>query len=152
VLTVVVFITASFAILTSTTAHTNEHQRKWSIGLGNPYISLKYSASPKFSIEARGAFGSGINVYSLRVYNNFSRRDKTITFIGAEAGTINFDKADIEGNGYLGMIFLGFEHFISKRLTFLLDIGPAYVNLASEGTSVGGVEWVYNLGIGFYFR
>jgi len=113
---------------------------------------LKYSASPKFSIEARGAFGSGINVYSLRVYNNFSRRDKTITFIGAEAGTINFDKADIEGNGYLGMIFLGFEHFISKRLTFLLDIGPAYVNLASEGTSVGGVEWVYNLGIGFYFR
>jgi len=151
VLTLVICIIAYFIILTSTVAHTNEHRRKWSIGLGNPYVSLKYSASPGFSIEGRGAFGSGISVYSLRIYHNFSRRDKTIAFIGGEAGTINFDKPDIEGNGYLGMIFLGFEHFITKRLTFLLDIGPAYISLSSEETSVEGIEWVYNLGVNIYF-
>jgi len=151
VLTLGVFIIACFIPLTSTIAHANDHQRKWSIGLGNPYICLKYSASPKFSIEGRGAFGSGISVYSLRFYRNFTRRNKTVTFIGGEVGTINFDKPDKEGNGYVGMLFLGFERFISKRLTFLLDIGPAYISLSSEGTSVEGIEWVYNLGVNIYF-
>lgn len=150
-LTLVVLIMASFIILTSTAAHANYHQRKWSIGLGNPYISLKYSASTKSSIEVRGAFGSGISVYSLRLYRNFSSRDKATTFIGLEGGTINFDKPDIEGNGYLGMLFLGFERSISKRMTFLFDIGPAYISLSSEGTLVEGVEWVYNLGVNIYF-
>lgn len=145
-----VFIMTCLMILT--VAHANDHQKEWSIGLGNPYICLKYSASPKFSIEGRGAFGSGISVYSLRLYHNFSHQDKTTTFIGGEAGTINFDKPDIEGNGYVGMLFLGFEHSISKRLTFLFDIGPAYISLSSEGTLVEGVEWVYNLGMNFYFK
>lgn len=149
-LTLLAFIIASFIILTSTQAHANDHQRKWSIGLGNPYISLKYSASPNFSIEGRGAFSSQISVYSLRLYHNFPSRDKTTTFIGLEGGSISFDEEDIEGHGSFGMLFLGFEHFISKKMAFSLDIGPAYINLSSEGTSVGGLEWVYNLGICYY--
>ncbi len=152
VLTLAVFIIVCFMILTSTIAHANDHQKKWSLGLGNPYICLKYSTSPNFSIEGRGAFGSGISAYSLRFYRNFTHRDKTMTFIGLEGGSINFDKEDIEGDGSVVMIFLGFEHFISQRLTFLLDIGPAYISLSSEGTSIEGIEWVYNLGINIYFK
>lgn len=149
--TAIILVITCFVILTSTVAYANDPQKKWSIGIGNPYICLKYSTSPKFSIEGRGAFGSGISVYSLRLYRNFPSRDKTTTFIGLEGGTINFDKPDIEGNGYVGMIFLGFERSISKRLTFLFDIGPAYISLSSEETSVEGIEWVYNLGMNIYF-
>jgi len=149
--TLMVFTIACFIILTSTAAHTNNHQRKWSIGLGNPYISLKHWTTPKFAIEGRGAFGSGIGAYSVRFYRGFSRKGKTVTFLGLEGGLINFDKEDIEGNGSFGMLFLGFERFISKNMTFSLDIGPAYINVSSEGTSIGGLEWVYNLGIYYYF-
>ena len=124
---------------------------RWGIGLGNPYISLKHWTSPRFAIEGRGAFGSGIGAYSVRLYRNFNFKNKTVTFVGLEGGLINFDKEDIEGDGSFGMLFLGFEHSITKKMTFLLDIGPAYVNLSSEGTSVGGLEWVYNLGIYYYF-
>jgi len=102
-------------------------------------------------MEGRGAFGSGIAAYSLRFYRNFSSKGKTATFVGLEGGLINFDKEDIKGDGSFGMLFLGFEHSISKKMTFSLDIGPAYINLSSEGTSEGGLEWVYNLGIYYYF-
>lgn len=125
---------------------------RWGIGLGNPYISLKYWATPRFAIEGRGAFGSGIGAYSVRFYRGFSPKNKTVIFVGLEGGLINFDKEDIEGDGSFGMLFLGFEHFISKKMTFSLDIGPAYIGLSSEGTSVGGIEWVYNLGVNFYFK
>ncbi|PWI46425.1 hypothetical protein CEE45_16910 [Candidatus Heimdallarchaeota archaeon B3_Heim] len=125
---------------------------RWGIGLGNPYISLKYWTSPRFAIEGRGAFGSGIGVYSVRLYRGFGPKGKTVTFAGVEVGLINFDKEDIEGDGSFGMLFLGFERFISKKMAFSLDIGPAYISLSSEDTSVGGIEWVYNLGINFYFK
>ena len=148
----VVILSLLFIGLSSTVVFASGLEKRWGIGLGNPYISLKYWTSPRFAIEGRGAFGSRIGVYSVRFYRNFSLKEKTVTFVGLEGGTINFDKPDIEGNGYLAMLFLGFEHFVTKRLTFSLDIGPAYISLSSDGASVGGVEWVYNLGINFYFQ
>lgn len=141
-----------FISLSSTVVFANRLEKRWGIGLGNPYISLKYWTSPGFAIEGRGAFGSGIGVYSVRFYRNFSFKNKTVTFVGLEGGLINFDKEDIEGDGSFGMLFLGFEHFIRKKMAFSLDIGPAYISLSSGGRSVGGVEWVYNLGINFYFK
>ena len=141
-----------FISLNSTITFANRLEKRWGIGLGNPYISLKYWTSPRFAIEGRGAFGSGIGVYSVRFYRGFGLKNKTVIFVGLEGGLINFDKEDIEGNGSFGMLFLGFERFISKKMTFLFDIGPAYINLSSEDTSIGGIEWVYNLGINLYFK
>ena len=37
--------------------------KKIGIGLGYPFLSVKYGLSSKLSIEARGAFGKGIQVY-----------------------------------------------------------------------------------------
>lgn len=141
-----------FVGLSSAVVFASSLEKRWGIGLGNPYVSIKYNASKRVAYEVRGAFGSGIGVYSVRFYRNFSWKNKTVTFVGLEGGLINFDKEDIGGDGSFGMLFLGFEHFISKKMTFLFDIGPAYINLSSEDTSVGGVEWVYNLGINFYFK
>ena len=130
---------------------TNDLSGKFGIGLGNPYIALKYGFNPKISCEARAAFGKEITVYGIRGYYNFNPNSTSVLFLGLEGDGVKFHKEDIAGTGTVLMAFVGMEHFITKSLTFNFDIGPAYISLESEGTPVGGIEWVYNLGINIYF-
>ncbi len=126
-------------------------EKRWGIGLGNPYLSMKYHVSATTAYEARAAFGAGINVYSVRYYRNSKFKGKSLTFWGLEGGTISFIKEDIGGSGYFAMLFVGLERFILKKMTLSFDIGPAYISLSSDDISVEGVEFVYNLGIYYYF-
>ncbi len=71
---------------------------------------------------------------------------------GLEAGSIAFTKEDIGGSGYFAMLFVGLERFITKKMTLSFDIGPAYISLSSDDISVEGIEFVYNLGIYYYFQ
>lgn len=132
--------------------YANDLSSRFGIGLGNPYIALKYGFNAKISSEVRASFGEGITVYGIRGYYNLNSQSTSVLFLGLEGDTVTFDKEDIAGTGIVLMPFVGIEHFITQNLTFNLDRGPAYINLSSEGTSVGGVEWVYNLGINFYFK
>lgn len=143
----------SLAIIASIsiTGHTNDLSGRFGIGLGNPYVALKYGFNAKVSGEVRIAFGEGITVYGIRGYYNFNPQSTSVLFLGWEGDAVTFDKEDIAGTGFVLMAFVGIEHFIAKNLTFNFDIGPAYISLESEGTSVGGIEWVYNLGVNFYF-
>jgi len=148
-----VLVVVAFILSVSTSApfaFASSLEKRLGVGLGNPYVSIKYYANQRSAYEVRGAFGSGINVYSARVYRNFTQKGKSVTFAGLEGGTISFDKEDIEGDGSFGMLFVGFENSLSEKLTFVLDIGPAYISLSSEGASVEGLEWVANLGIYYY--
>lgn len=125
---------------------------KVSINLGNPYISLKVGR--KWNVEARGAFGSGIKVFSGRILRNFSDQDKNINlFAGAEAGTISFDRT-ISGKGFLGYAFVGEEYFITPEFALNLDAGIGYLSLTEKVTKidVAGIEYIVNLGINFYLR
>lgn len=124
------------------------------IGAGNPYISIKYGLTPKFSVETRGAFGSGISVGGARLYYNLNPNQKAVFFLGGEGDYVSFDTDDLSGNGYVGYIFTGGEYFISKKFTFTLDIGPALVGLKEDelASNVEGVEWLFNLGINWYFN
>jgi len=124
------------------------------IGLGNPYIAVKYGLTSKFSVEGRGAFGSGILAYGARLYYNFNPRNRTVIFIGGEGDYVSFDVDDVKGLGVVGYGFVGGEYFITRKFTFNLDIGPAYIFL-KEGEfdfDVHGFEWVFNLGINYYFK
>jgi len=123
---------------------------KLGLGLGNPYISLKYGLNSKLAGEIRGAFGSGISVYGIRGYYNFNPESKAVIFLGGEADLISFDIEGISGEGNVLMVFVGLEYFISDKLTLSTDIGPALITVSSEGTSVSGPEWVFNVGINFY--
>jgi hypothetical protein len=128
---------------------------KIGIGGGNPYVCLKYYLSPELSIEARGAFGSGVNVYGGRFYFNFSSGDKIVLFLGGEGGYIQFGKDDVSGEGWLGYGFVGGEYFIiNKRVAVTLDIGAAFINLEEEEFNLGveGVEYIFNIGVNFYLN
>lgn len=129
----------------------NDISGKFGLGLGNPYISLKYGFSSKLSGEIRVAFGPGIVVYGIRGYYNFNPQNKGVISLGGEADLVSFNTEGISGNGNVLMVFLGFEYFLTDKRTLSIDIGPALITVSSEETSVSGLEWVYNIGINFYF-
>lgn len=130
--------------------------QKFGIGLGYPYLSLKYGISSSFTSEARWAYGEGINVFSGRGYYNFYQEESITGFTGCDIGYIKFDTEGIKGNGYLLMGFVGGEYFFIKDdFSLGLDIGPAFISLNTreigQDFSVDGIEWVFNLGLNYYF-
>ena len=50
--------------------------------------------------------------------------------------------------GYSAGVYLGAEYYMSPRVSFVMDIGPSYIDL-HDGL-VTGVEWIINTGIKFY--
>jgi len=141
----------------------------FSLGLGYPYVSVKYNLSEKTAAEFRYINSSGINVYAGRFYWNFKampgavsrdyvhqtakKYDKTILFTGFEGGYIKFNTLDVKGSGTEIAGFIGGEHFISKQLSLLLDFAPTFISLKDSDYSdvkVSGIEFVVNLGL--YYR
>jgi len=136
------------------TAYSDDLTHTIGIGSGYPYFSLKYGLSPRWSFELRGAFGSGISVYGARLYHNLNPEKRTVIYFGGEVDYVGFDVDEVAGNGFIGLVFVGGEHFITKKLTLNLDIGPVYTNLMDTDSdiSVSGMDWVVNIGVNFYFK
>ncbi len=143
-----------FNFSVASNSHSYDLTHKIGIGLGYPYLSLKYGISPKWSMELRGAFDDGIQVLGGRLYHNFTPEERTVIYCGGEMDCVTFDTKDIAGSGYLGLIFVGGEHFFSKKFTFCLDFSTVYTKLTDSeysDVSVSGIDLVVNMGINFYF-
>ncbi len=129
------------------------------IGLGYPYVSLKYGLLSNLGLELRGAFDIGIQIYGGRVYYNFNPKNKIVIYSGFEYDYLTYNTSDISGQGYLAVLFLGGEYFINKKLSLTLDFGPVYYNVAvndnpnlvENSGSRNDIDWVTNVGIGYYF-
>ena len=124
-----------------------------SIGLGYPYVSLKYDF-PVMSIEGRFVTESGIKAYCGRGYWNYYADNKLKGFTGFEGGYTSFDTLDTKGTGYEGALFIGGEYFITKNLSLLLDLAPTFISLTHADDSsvkVSGVEFVGNIGLYLHF-
>ncbi len=139
----------------SSTSMSANLSKKIGVGIGYPYFSIKYNFSSKIASEIRYATGEGINVYAGRFYWNFFQLRKLNAFTGIEGGYIDFDTLDTEGTGYEGSIFIGGEYFINPKFSFGLDIGPVYISVDTaelgKEFNVGGIEWVSNLCLNYYF-
>lgn len=138
------------------TVNATDLSKRLGIGLGYPYLSLKYGFSSRFTGELRGAFDEGIGVYSVRGYYNFLVDERILGFAGADLGYITFDTEELKGTGTLIMPFVGGEYFLTEQLSVGVDIGPAFISLGSmvlgKDFSISGIEWVSNLGINYYFE
>ncbi len=141
------FITVSFLLLSLLIHYC---QAELGIGLGYPYLGVKYNFSGRYSSEIKWATGDGINVYAGRGYWNFYSGEKLKGFVGPELGYITFDTLDIKGTGYEGALFIGGECFLTKRLSLALDFSPTLIGLESDDFKVNGVEWVANLSLYYY--
>jgi len=141
---------------TGTRRHSNLLKRFY-LGIGNPYASLGFDMTPKYSAELRYAADLSSNdnqvkIYNLRLFYN-SSQNKLSWYACLEGGLISFSgyntAGDRTGNGgYLVSTVVGTRIGITKRIRLNIDIGPSYINLVN-GT-VSGIEWIVNTGLDFY--
>ena len=118
-----------------------------SVGLGYPYLGLKFAIAEPVSIEAKYAFGDGVDVLAGRGYWNFFYNHKVKAFLGAEAGALVFNAEGLEGKGFEYGAFIGGEYKIADKLGITMDIGPAVISLDAEDINIKGVEWIITVGI-----
>lgn len=130
-----------------------DSNKKIGIGIGYPYISIKYGHNTKYSAEARGAFGEGISILGARLYYNFKPVSSIIPFLGIEGDYTMFESDDLSGKGFITYVFAGGEYSISKRISLTMDIGTAYIGIWENDydLNVRGFEFVFNVGVNFYF-
>ena len=126
-------------------------KRNFAIGLGYPYGAIKYSRQA-IAVEAKGAFGSSIQLYAGRIYWNFINSQPVRLFTGIEGGYINLDGVyDLNGKGWEASAFLGIEAFVATNFSVSFDFAPTYIELESNSTMVNGLEYVINLAVYLYF-
>lgn len=131
-----------------------DSSKKVSLGLGYPYISLKYGVSSHFAIEIRNTTEEGIQIIGGRIYYNVNPFSRSVLYYGIEGDNISFSYTDQNGTGFAGYVFIGEEYFLNKTISLNLDIGPTYTKVIDESQSsiaIEGVDWVANLGLNLYF-
>ncbi|MDI6786712.1 MAG: hypothetical protein QMD92_08405, partial [bacterium] len=97
--------------------------------------------------------------YGGRFRYYFNPKNDIVIFMGIEGDVIKFDlnskdnNEKISGKGYMAYFFVGQEFFMNDNFTFYIDLGPSQIALSENefNLDVKGIEWIYNLGINFYF-
>jgi hypothetical protein len=128
-------------------------QGAFGLGLNYPGLGARYFLTEHYCLEAKGQFEKDILVGGLRAYRYFRSAGRILPFIGLEADYVHFKGEVSKGSGFAGELFAGGEYFFTRRFSAQLDFGPAYISLKDQPTafSVGGIEYVLNFGINFYF-
>lgn len=132
-------------------AQANDLSGQLGIGVNFPGVSVKYGLNPNLSLEGKCQFASGIVVGGPRVYYNFNPESKLVLFVGGELDYVSFDTDNTSGNGFAGEVFGGGEYFLTDKLAFLMDLGPAYTKVAGSDEEKDGWDIVLNLGFNYYF-
>lgn len=143
-----------FLLLTLSSQASGEVAKgKFGLGLNYPGLGARYFLSDKISLEGKGQFEKDILVGGLRGYYYFKPEAKVLPFIGLEADFVSFKGEESKGIGFAGELFVGGEYFFAKKLSVQLDFGPTYISLKDKDSSesVGGIEYVINFGINYYF-
>jgi len=123
------------------------------VGLNYPGIGVKYFFTDRFSLEARGYYEKDIFLAGPRLSRYFGPITGVFPYIGVEADYVNFKGEVSEGSGIFGEVLIGGEYFFWKKTSVQFDFGPAYIFLKDKNysVSVGGIEYVVNFGLNYYF-
>ena len=142
------------ALLLPLSAHSGSLLDSLAIGVGYPYLSIKYGLTDKYHLEARYAFSEDIKIYGGRVYSLFGQIDDVSLLAGLEVDYTKFEDDEISGSGTIVYPFVGGEYFVLDKFSVIMDLGPAFISLREDeyDLTVDGFEWVVNLGIYWYPR
>lgn len=126
---------------------------RMAVGLNYPGVSGRYFMNEAYAVEVKGQFEKDIILGGLRGYRYFRSIAGVKPFAGIELDYISFKGAASKGPGFAAELFFGGEVFFMKNLSAQLDFGPAYVQLTDDASSasVGGLEYVVNVGVNWYF-
>ncbi|MEW6041392.1 MAG: CsgG/HfaB family protein [Elusimicrobiota bacterium] len=131
--------------------------RRFGIGIGNPYLSIVWNLSNKFTLEPRYADNGTDNIKIIggRIYYNFVSERKVIFYTAIGGDAITFDGIEgLYGDGWMAFGVVGIAYHFTDRMAINIDIGPARINLQGVGGlfwgRIDGIEWIINTGMRFY--
>ena len=121
------------------------------IGLNSPGAGIRYLVSDRICVEARGQYLPDVIAAGPRACVYFPMAG-FYPYGGLEGDYLSLNGDVAKGAGWGTSAFVGGEVFILRNVTFQLDFGPAYVGLkdTKSALSVGGIEFIVNLGITYY--
>ncbi len=137
--------------------------RKRSLAVGLDYTGVLFRKGFKsdYSAEAHYMFGEAgpssddvsTHVFGLRGYRHFRTDRRLQPFTGIEGGYVMAKTRIQRANGYLAGGFAGLEYYITRRITLGFDMGPYYIWVKENGLGVsgGGVDFILNSFVNFYF-
>lgn len=127
---------------------------RWALGVVNHGGTIMYQAGKRVALEAKALFSSGVSIFAPRFYYNFSSTPGLSLFFGAEADYIGFKGKVSKGAGFAGGVFAGGDIYLTRQISLAMDFGPMYIGLrdGSSGLSVGGIDYVLNLGVYWHFK
>ncbi|MFW6134236.1 MAG: hypothetical protein ACOC5R_01510 [Elusimicrobiota bacterium] len=146
----IILVIAMMTVSNGITAGTG---KKLAVGINYPGLGVRYGITDSVCMELKGQYQDDIIVAGLRSYKYFSSLSGVHPFVGIEADFVDFKGDQSEGSGIALEIYGGGEYFLTKNLSFQLDIGPAYIALSDKNYDVSedGIEFIANMGINWYF-
>jgi|GEM_PF-1403187 len=126
---------------------------RWALGVVNNGGTIKYRASERVALEGKALYSSGVYIVAARFYYYLNDSSRLSLFCGAEADYIGFKGKLSKGAGIAGGGFVGGDVYLTRHISLALDFGPMYIGLrdGSSGMSVGGIDYVLNLGVYWHF-
>lgn len=126
---------------------------RWAVG-GIAYgVAVRYRTAGKAAWELKGQYASDVVIGGSRFYYYLGSGSGLALFCVLEGDYIGFKGRVSKGFGLAGGGGLGGEVMFTKNLAVSLDFGPVYLHLRDSefSESAGGVEYVTNVGIYWYF-
>lgn len=132
-------------------APASPRDKAFALGIGYPDVRARYAVGSRVDLEAKIALDDVSQSYSGRAYANIFSLGRLNLDLGAELGYVSFSQAaGLAGDGYFGEPFAGLSYRLGQRWRISADLGPAWINLTSQGQSSGDWQWIYNTALYFY--
>lgn len=125
---------------------------KWGIGINYIGLGIRHRIDSKNAVELRTNFENHIFAIGPRYYYNIGEKDKTVFFLGGEAGYLSFERDTSKKSGFMVAAFGGIKYFVTPNLGIGLDVGPAYIDPKGKDRAEdeGGVSLAANIGLTCY--
>lgn len=114
----------------------DKRYNKLGVGVGYPFFSVIWGLFPKWNIEPKAAFGSGIFTFGARLNYRIRDWEKIELFTGLEYLYILFEGEGLDGTGAFIEPLIGANYYIHDKIAFSMDLGPSYLFLKETKYSI----------------
>jgi len=131
-----------------------DYWERFTIGANYPGLNLRINFKNNISVEVKAQSMDSIFAAGPRIYSFLGDNTEPLKFFwGGELDYLSFKGEVSNGLGYALEGFCGIEYFLSERISFQTDIGPAFLAITDNNTKLNSssLQFVINSGINFHF-
>ena len=123
------------------------------VGFNYPGLGIRYFPFDRYAVELRGQYEPGAFSTGGRFYRYFSLISGVFPYAGLEVDYASLKGKAANGQGVVAGLLAGGEYFLIRSFSLQFDFGPSYIYLKDARTSisVGGLEYIVNFGLNYYF-